>query len=322
MSLEEASALLMAACEDAVAGTIKEALAAFGEKLESPLESWIVAEPIDLLMSSKRLTLGTTTYARDMPRAVAPRRVLAQAETYGLRAPVRFVTVRARDQTAAKILAAERFAESLALLNLISRQGTRVGHATTTGRNLMLRHQDGRWSISLSRKTWIVRDELLDDRGRLVPPYLQLSRAATRAEDKRSDWQRRVLAAVRWYSKSADSEWPADRLASLMVALECLFVESRREQQKGSKIAERLTERFRLNDKSATEQLKWLEGLYASRNDAIHEGRDFLDDLEIDRLSELTRFVIRHLAEHLAPGHRRPGRSCRTFEQVMRCSKP
>jgi hypothetical protein len=235
---------------------------------------------------------------------------------YGLVPPIAFVTVRARDQKTAQILAAERLAESSAVLDLIDRPKLTAGH------NMLLRRKDGRGGASLNRAGWIINDALVDDRSRLVPPYRQLSRAAARDEDRRSDWERRVLAATRWFSRGCRSEWPADRLASLMVSLECLFVVGRTESQKGSLIAERLTKRFRLREMSEDRQIEWLTVLYRARNAAVHEGREFLNDLEVDRLADVTQFVIRRLAEHLIPAHRPRGRSCRKFEEAMRCSSP
>jgi hypothetical protein len=106
--------------------------------------------------------------------------------------------------------------------------------------------------------------------------------------DERSDWERRVLAATRWLSRVLRTSWPADRLAGTVVALECLFVAGMCEpDRKGARIAARLSERFKLNELTAEEQVKWLEGLYKARNAAVHEGREFVHDLEVDRLTEL-----------------------------------
>jgi hypothetical protein len=107
-----------------------------------------------------------------------------------------------------------------------------------------------------------------------------------------------------------------------MVALECLFVENRRERYKGTLIAKRLSERFKLRELTAEQQIEWLKRLYAARNEAIHEGRDFVNDLEVDRLLDLTRVTVARLAWHLVPSHRPRGRSCATWREAMRCSGP
>jgi hypothetical protein len=36
------------------------------------------------------------------------------------------------------------------------------------------------------------------------------------------------------------------------------------------------------------EQRDWLQRLYWARNDAVYEGRNFTDDLDVDRLAELS----------------------------------
>jgi hypothetical protein len=106
-----------------------------------------------------------------------------------------------------------------------------------------------------------------------------------------------------------------------MVALECLFVAGKRERgQKGALIASRLSARFTLNEMTEAEQARWIEGLYQARNDAVHEGREFVDDLDVDRLGELAHFAVRNLSVHLVAGHRYARHSCRTFDEAMRCS--
>jgi hypothetical protein len=105
-----------------------------------------------------------------------------------------------------------------------------------------------------------------------------------------------------------------------MIALEALFIEGQNERSKGAHIAERLTARFKLNELTHDEQVNWLSRLYRGRNDAVHEGRDFANDLEVDRLFDLLRAALVRLALHLDPAHRTSRRSCRTWEQAMRCS--
>lgn len=315
-SPSEARVLLLSACDEAVATTINGAVAAFITKLEAPREQWVIAEPIGVILPTRRLKVGRTTYSRDVPRSVASRRVLDQM-LRGFEPPIAFATVSARDADTANVLARERFAESAAILDVAS-SPRRLG-AEVTAR----RRRNGGESAAFRKPRWILTDGLVDERGHLVPPFRQLSRAAAREEDRQSDWERRMLAATRWFSRSAGGDWPADRLASLMVALECLFVAGRTEKgRKGALIAERFTERFRLRDKAEDEQRAWLATLYSARNDAVHEGRQFADDLEVDRLLEATQYVIRTMAWHLVPAHRRRGRSCRNFAEVMRCGAP
>src|SRR5262249_20009453 len=146
-----------------------------------------------------------------------------------------------RGWSSARVLAQERFAESAAILDLAVRE-PQIGDEVT-----LLRIDDRRGGMRYVRNGWVLSSEL-QARGELVPPYLQLSRAAGLEEVRRTDWQRRVLAATRWYSRSRRSAWPADRLASVMVALEAVFVEGLSEVKKGETIALRLTERFQMRE--------------------------------------------------------------------------
>jgi hypothetical protein len=317
ISPDEANVLLVTACDEAVAGTIVGAVDSLIAKLESTPETWVIAEPVRAFFPTPRLVVGRTTYSDRIPRSLAPHAM--RDELLNLNRfvpPIAFTRVTSRGAATAQVLARERFAESAAVLDLAARP-KQVGSEVT-----LVRRGDGSGSVVFGRAGWIVNDSLVEGRGRLVPPYRQLSRAAARDEGQRSDWERRLLAATRWFSRSCRSAWPADRLASAMVALESLFILGRTEPTKGALIAKRLTERFSVREMTVAGQERWLKDLYAARNDAVHEGRDFVNDLDVDRLVEVTRYVIQSLAVHLIPAHRPSGRSCRTYEQAMRCRRP
>jgi hypothetical protein len=316
LSGDEAGVLLRQACDDAVAGTIKEAVANLVSALDAPIDEWTVAEPVEIFLPGESLRVGHATYTSRIPRSVARKRTLdLGGERF--KPPIAYLKVKARGWQTARILAAERFAESEAILDLIDRPKLdRVVSET-----MLLRRREGSGHFSFNRSPWLISEGYVDERGRLEPPFRQLSRAAAKDEDARSDWERRVLAATRWLSRGLRTSWPADRLAATMVALECLFVAGMREPgQKGARIAARLSKRFTLNEMTEEEQVEWLEGLYKARNASVHEGREFVDDLDVDRLSELARHVVRELSVHLIAGHRYARHSCRTFDEAMRCS--
>ena len=231
---------------------------------------------------------------------------------HGFDPPFVGTTVTARDANAAYVLAAERFAESGAILDLIDRP--RSGGGT-----YYALHRDGRGTLRWQRQGWLVNGRGVDANGRLIPPYLQLSRAAKRDEAERCDWERRVLAACRWFSLSLRSPWSADRLASLMVALESLFVEGPTVRKKGQEIAKQVTHRLLLRGMTGPEQEARLSDLYQRRNDAVHEGREYEADIDVERLSDLTQVAIRWAAHHLVASHRPSRRSCRTFAAAIRC---
>jgi hypothetical protein len=312
LSPDEARALLLELCDEAVRATIKGAVAAFVAEVEAPSSEWVIVEPVQAFLPPGRLIVGRTTYSDRPPRRAG--RHLEFARQQGFEPPFASARVTARGFATAQVLARIHFAESGAILDLASRPN-QVGSETT-----FWRQPGGSGRFNFHRSGSI----LIESEGtRLVPPYRQLAGAAARDEARRSDWERRLLAATRWFSRSHRSAWPADRLASAMVALECLFVQGMSERgRKGALIAERLTERFSLREMTQADLDAWLRRLYVARNDAVHEGRDFVDDLDVDRLLDLTRYVIQSFAVHLIPAHRANGRSCRTFEQAMRCTRP
>jgi hypothetical protein len=154
--------------------------------------------------------------------------------------------------------------------------------------------------------------------GKLISPYAQLSNAFAKPEDGRTDWERRTVAATRWLSRASRSTTAADRLVSVMVALEALFIRDRTEQVKGTTIARRMSERIRRSSMSREVQEAWVADLYQRRNDAVHEGREHLNDLEVEELLDMARFTVQFAAEHLTSRHSRR-RACRTFDEAMGC---
>jgi hypothetical protein len=316
MSGDEAGVLLADACDEAVTGTIKGAIANLMAVVEAPIKSWVVAQSVAVHLPRESVRVGHATYMRRIPHSVARRAALDRVrERAVFDSPIAYITVQARGWQTARVLAAEWLADAASIVDLVARPNIgRVGAP-------MLIRAKGEGERYVPDPAAEIHPNYVDSGGRLVPPYRQLSRAAARDEDARSDWERRVLAATRWLSRGQQSRWPADRLAGVMVALECLFIAGER-THKGKHIAQRLTDRFKVNELTADEQRDWLEQLYSARNAAVHEGRDFMDDLQVDRLGELTRYVVRELSWHLVAGHRRAGRSCRTWEQAMACSAP
>jgi hypothetical protein len=221
-----------------------------------------------------------------------------------MRLPVVFTAVDARDRETARILAAERFAQSAAILDLV------FPPKVLAGREMLVagEHANG---ISSSRDTWIIRHT---SGTQLAHPFDRLARAAGHV--RQTDWERRLLAAARWHSRSARSTYTAERLTSVMVALECMLVAGK--GNKGRTIAEGFTNRLRLHEMATPEdQIDWLIRLYRGRNAAAHEGLDYRDDVLVDRLVEATRTMVIRFVYYLDPAHVSPGRECRTFDEAM-----
>jgi hypothetical protein len=52
---------------------------------------------------------------------------------------------------------------------------------------------------------------------------------------------------------------------------------------------------------------EWIRRLYRERNKAVHAGREFIEDLDIDRLLDLVQAAVRGASWHLHPLHRANG---------------
>lgn len=298
-----------------MSGRVRDAVANLLATLAEESVEWVVTEPVEILLPPDvpRLVVGRTTYSAKLPRlAIGPEFALKQRFVE----PVATARVVSRGWNTARVLARQAFAESAAILDLVAPPANTGSEAT-----LARRRSDRPGAPAFTRTNWWFKAGTFSG-SRLAPPYLHLSRAAARDEKSRSDWQRRVLGAVRWYSRGHRSESPADRVVSAMVALESLFIVGRQEHRKGALIADRVTDRFRTRHMTEAAQRDWLRRLYQIRNDAAHEGREVLDDLEVDSLLDLTLVVVRYGALHLDPDHRDPRRACRTYAQAMRCHKP
>lgn len=312
-SPKDAESLLMAACRAGVQRTPSEAVDSLVRELDKPVQDWVVVEPITLYIPTRRLVVGRCTLAMAIPQRLfrSGWRTLGAAQEF--EGPVVFTTVRARDRAGALILAGEQFAESSAILDVVDRP--KRGRPEIA----MVRGQDGIQGFMFHRQGWILDERAVQPPGRLISPYRQAALAAARPEERRTDWQRRVIAAMRWFSLGVRSAWTAERLVCLMAALECLFVPHEKIKDKGRAIGRGVTKLFLRREMTPEEQRRWLRELYRSRNSAVHAGRGYEHDLEVDMLADLTHIAVRWATHHLDPAHRDPGRSCRTFAQAQRC---
>ena len=211
MSPAEARVLLMHTCEDAVAGTTKGAVANLIATLESEPELWTVVEAVLGLLPVPRLKVGQTEYWDHPPRWLGPKAIIeGDMKRHGVRPPLAVTRVTSRGSTTARVLARQRFAESGALLDLADPPENTGSEATWMGA------ESRGGGFAYMRSGWLLHPKLVEG-DQLVPPLRQLGRVATRDEDDRGDWERRVLAATRWYARAHRSEWPAHRLAGVIV---------------------------------------------------------------------------------------------------------
>ena len=308
ISPTDASVILRAACGEAVLGKVKDAVASVGAAATSPKIRVTVAKHVPLTTGTERLSVGRTTYLRAIPKA------WNEGGVSHLSAPVAKTTVEARGTEVARHLAYDRFAESAAILDLA------VTNPSFDDEVAYYRSEHGA-RTGFRRPRWIIDDQLVDG-SELVPPYRQLARTSRQVEDLRTDWSRRLLTGTRWHSQALRSAWAPDRLAAAMVMLECLFLDSKVRTYKGATIAKLLSDRFLLTDRTAEDQIEWIVGLYRYRNNAVHEGWDVEDDLEVDLLVKLGRHALTQLCWLLVPGAVGGGRPCRTIDEAMARTAP
>ena len=164
-------------------------------------------------------------------------------------------------------------------------------------------------------------DLALRTRGALDQSYVRgLAHAASKEPGERNDWERRCLAACRWYRNALQAEWPSEALAASMTVLECIFIEGQRVAGKGQAIANRIAPNWRLPDLDSEEAMRdWLVSMYRRRNEAVHSGADYLEDFQVDRLLALILHATRWAAWHLDPDHdhHTPERACSTFADAV-----
>lgn len=91
-----------------------------------------------------------------------------------------------------------------------------------------------------------------------------------------------------------------------MTALETLLLEGS-EKTKGKPMAAAVERDWQQIQPVGETAGDWIRRLYRARNSAVHAGREFVEDLEIDRLLDLVQAVVRRAVWHLHPLHRNAG---------------
>lgn len=305
--------LLTNACKISVLEGSEAAIVWIEAELAEPPHRWFFVESIQAYLPADELRLGGCRLAREPPTDVVPERLAPRVREH-LELPLIIAEVNARDQQSARLLARDRIDEAVAILILAS------GYRKSLSKHV-LSHPEETTSIGGGPRV-LIASEFWDSDGRVHPHYRPMSDAAARTDETRTDWERRVLASARWFANAAETFWPSEALTACMTALESLFIKDRTIQSKGGEIADRFTERWVARGWTADEQREWFRALYRARNDAIHEGRRFVEDLQVDRLIDFTAYAVRWGAWHLSPFHSDKQEPCKTFAEVMEHDLP
>jgi hypothetical protein len=315
LSHDEARESLLRACYVAKRDGPDAALAFVESLLERPARSWLVIRPMRTALPGDAFEIGSCRIHRGLPKELGFGTDWLGAEDF----PALMISssVMARDDDSAALIAEQRIGEALGLLHSFDPDGS-----PTIGEARAIVDEEGALKVNPDPRRAFHLDTFIAKDGSLPTRLVPTSRGAAKAPDERTDWERRVIAAARWFSKGMSSPWPSEKLVSLFVALEVLFIAGKTEpHDKKTRIADRVTQRLTVEGRSADEAKEWIKGLYDRRNEAVHEARDFLDDFEVAELGKLVWQSLHWAMDHLLTEHRRDGRVCESFEQVMECSK-
>lgn len=284
------------------------------EEIERSPQEWLVADQLPTYRPLKRnLEIGSCQLVGKVPQLIAQAfRFDDLEERFGGGALV--TTVKARDEHSARQVAHDRFEETRAILNLIGSRGPdspALGAIRIDGPGGSLSHPDKREVFSM---------QLVNEDGSLHPGYAELSIAAAKHDDQRSDWEQRCLAAARWYLVGSRSVWPSAILTACITSLECLVLAGS-EEDKGKEVAEMVGRLLKRRGMTQSKLRRWIRNLYSRRNEVVHAGRDFRDELDAERLLPVVYTLIRWSLSHLTEFHRDyiggPRGPCETYDEVM-----
>jgi hypothetical protein len=313
-SLDEAEIFLLGACRRSIDEDEQEALKWLDSKLQEAPRTWTVVRPTSTIQHrADEVVIGSCRFRRGLPELPfeADDRIKRSFPAFTISAEVE-----AKDQKAARMIAERRFAEALSVVQLSDPRRSTVALGSAT---LVVRPDD---TISLhdGPSPGALLDQLVV--GKALRPYFQaLSDALDTPEDQRTNWERRTLAAARWLAKALAVTAPSDSLISQMVALEALFVPPSARRGKGQRVAQEVSERWRLHSKTEREQRKWIADLYLRRNETAHAAGAFDDELQVARLADLTYEAVAWAASHVNPGFHRDGQPCRTQAEALSCQR-
>lgn len=283
--------------------------------LEEPLRNWVVLESIRGHFAEMPLRVGRCViYAtlESVPQVGAESN-FGEMLSMDTPPPVFATEVLARDTDSALVRAKDQFAESRAILHLAAELA--LERSTT----MTVLDENGDATTSGGAEERFVMNRLADG-PRLMLGYQGLEAAAAKEPLERNDWESRVLAAARWHRSAVLSEWPSERVAAAMSALECLFIGGTGvTRYKGQALANHVFALASMNGMTRDQARGWFVGLYRRRNEVLHEGLWMLDDLDAGRLVRLSTGLLRWASFHLDEDHAHldPGRACTSREEAL-----
>jgi hypothetical protein len=257
---------LIRLCSESIAMDWEAAVAALEASIAAPLRDWTVFKPHRIAFPGDAFDIARCRLLKALPPEVTGIPGLEDDfPAFSIS-----TSVKAHDSDAAIILAHKAMSEAFAIMQLVSSE-----HRAYLGRPVLVLKDDGEVILTPSAVPDLYLGPLASGPGELRASVRPLSEAAAKDPSARTEWERRSLAAARWLSKGIASTWPSDSLVSYMVALETLFVRDRTINNKGETVARGVSALMRFRDFTEDQQIDWLRSLYARRNDAVHEARDY-----------------------------------------------
>jgi hypothetical protein len=286
----------------------------FEERVAQPSEPWLAAEPILILNRLwVEMRVGACSLLKELPERLSAGffgdpMPDADKESRG----VLIAEVLARDEHSARTIAMQHLQEARAILNLL-------GHRLPEKDGLISVPKSGSGGSYAPEGQEAFSLQLVDPEGKMWSGYHELSLAAGKEEEDRTDWERRCVAAARWFYAAERSSWPSSKLVAAITAGECLLLEGP-EEDKALAFAQKGADLIRQAGMSQSQLKRWLRNLYSRRNDAVHAGKSFRKELDADALLLLMRTLIHWAITHLVIWHRdregSPRQACETYEQV------
>jgi hypothetical protein len=279
------------------------------EWLGRPLEDWTIGRSIRGHFPVSPLQVGRSEIHTSLPESFNLTEDSAQRMLLStVHLPIIFTIVGAKDADAAIRRGLDIIEESLSVLALMDQHashrhavayfpiGHRAGFRTGSDENFTIRFAS-----------------TLDD-----SPIEGLHKAAATTANARSDWQGRALSAARWYRKASNTIWPAESLSASMTALESVIIKDFTTRHKGTAIADFISPKLSVAGMDAGSMHSWIKGLYQRRNEAVHNGVDYLEDIEVEKLLAVVDRVTRWASDHLNQSHGHSSRRgpCQTFDEA------
>lgn len=313
---EAADRLVTKACHLALDESPDAAVEWLASALAAGMRRWVIGEQTLAAFDAAQIQIGRCmlhqTDAVAATIGAAPGFHEAAERLLGGR--VITTEVEAFDAESARWRASDAFEEANSIMLLLSsrvRYGL-PGEYFAVG-------DDGSWSThhSYAAHSPLLALSRIDGDGRLPPGYRELSAAARKTHDDRTEWESRTLGAARWYLQALVTRFPSASLVAGMTALEALLLKPNT-ARKAEGLADQMSKfGAKVAGVPDHEVAGWLKGLYQiGRNPATHEASFYRDEREVARLLDLVHSVVQWAVWHLSDMHRIPNAVCKTMDEA------